>query len=189
MACSTCGVLPPVREQFSLCDVHSRRLRQVNDVWPLRFVGERLRVFSDTGYLCGPAHSRASAATGQQIGLIMLCLCHVARARVERSGPRVPLCSRCPFLLVFGRCLLVLLVSETLQRRCHSKCRRSAVKSNHHVRLSFAPVAKQHPCLFNGSRGMQTRRTCLYCCFSPGLFVGVCPCALTWFSFLSGALR
>ena len=50
VACSTCGVLPPVREQFSLCDVHSRRLRQVNDVWPLRFVGARLRVFSDTGF-------------------------------------------------------------------------------------------------------------------------------------------
>ena len=93
-----------------------------------------------------------------------------AHARVERSGPRVPLCSRSQFLFVLGCCLLVLLVSGTLQRKFQSNCRRSVSKSEYHGRLSVAPVAKHNPCLFDGTRGMQTRRTWLCCCFFRQVF-------------------
>ena len=138
--CSACGVLPPMREQFGPCSrAHAA-------------IGQRCLVasiccratssLSDTGCLCGPALTLA------------LCVCHVAHARVEFSGPRAPLCSRCQFLLVLGCSLLVLLVSGTLQRNCQSKCRRSVVRSEHHGRLSVAPVAIHNPCLFDGTRGI-----------------------------------
>ena len=45
-----------------------------------------------------------------------------------------PLRSRCQIPFVWGCCLLVLLVSGTLQRKCHFKCRRSVAKSDHHGR-------------------------------------------------------
>ena len=35
----------------------------------------------------------------------------------------------------------------------------------HNGRLSVAPVAKHNPCPFDGTHGMQTRQTCLCCCF------------------------
>ena len=187
--CSACGVLPPVREQFGPCSrAHAaigQRCLAASICWRATssLVRHRMlvRPSSHTG-----VGSNAAAEPSRHV----LCLCNVAHARVEFSGPRVPLCSRCQFLFVWCCCLLVLLVSGTLQRKCQSRCSRSFVRSKHHGRLSVALVAKHNPCLFDGTRGMQTRQTCLCCCFFfARLFVRICRCALTWFSLNSRALR
>ena len=168
MECSACGVWPPVREQYGPCDVHAhaaigQRCLAASICWRATSSLVRHRILARPSSL---THVCSNAATDP---FIMLCLQHVAHARVEFSGTRVPLCSCCPFLFVLGSCLLVLLVSGTLQCKCQSRCSRSVVKSKHHGRWNVAPVAKHNPCLFDGTRGMQTRQTCLCCCFfSPG---------------------
>ena len=188
--CSACKFLPPVREQFGPCSRAHAAIGQ--QCLAASICWRATSSFCQTQDACAAqlSHERF-AATQQQSRLIMSCVCHVAHARVERSGPRVPLCLRCHLLFVLGCSLLVLLVSGTLPRKSQSKCRRSVVKSEHHGRLSVAPVAKHNPCPFDGTHGMQTRQTCLCCCFFffARLFVGICPCALTWFSFNSEALR
>ena len=103
------------------------------------------------------------AATQQQSRLIMSCVCRCSPSNVlaHVSHSVRAAISSLYWAALSSFCWSV----EHFTRKCQSKCRRSVVKSEHHGRLSVAPVAKHNPCPFDGTHGMQTRQTCLCCCF------------------------